>query len=202
MSAVDSSRQTDVPPTRLLVVDDHPAVRAGLVALLEDDRTVTLLPTAAGAKHALRLAQRSPLDLALVDISLADGDGLRLCLELKRLERSPRVLLYTASVDPLLALKARLAGADGLLPKGARAGALKDEIATVMRGEAELPTFDRELLEAKGAELSPDGLALIGLRLNRIPVEGVADVLAITEDEVIARIAGLLGLLQEDSPDQ
>ena len=110
------------------MVDDHPAVRAGLVALLEDETAFTLLPSAAGAEQAQKLAHEGAPDIALLDVSLKDGHGLRLCLELKRLLVAPVVLLYTASADPLLEVKAQLVGADGLLPKTALVNALRKAI--------------------------------------------------------------------------
>ena len=182
----------------LLIVDDHAAVRAGLVALLEDEHALTLLPSAAGANEALMLSRRRAPDIALLDIALDDGDGLRLSLDLKRLPEPPAVLLYTASVDPLLAFKARLVGADGLLAKTARAGELKEAIGAVLRGELRVPAFDRELLRAKTRDLSPELLAVIGLRLHSTPVDGMAAALGLSEEEVSERIERVLEILDGD----
>lgn len=183
----------------LLVVDDHPAVRAGLVALLEDESALTLLPAAAGAEEALVLARRQAPEIAVLDVALEDGDGLRLCLDLKRLPAPPAVLLYTASADPLLGLKARLVGADGLIDKAARANELSGAIEAVLQGEVRVPAFNRELLKAKAEHLSPEALAVVGLRLESTPIGGIAEVLGLNEDEVITRISGLLRVLDGDS---
>ena len=182
----------------LLIVDDHAAVRAGLVALLEDEHALTLLPSAAGANEALMLSRRRAPDIALLDISLDDGDGLRLSLDLKRLAEPPAVLLYTASVDPLLAFKAQLVGVDGLLAKTARADELKEAIGAVLRGELRVPAFDRELLRAKTRDLSPELLAVIGLRLHSTPVDGMAAALGLSEEEVSERIERVLEILDGD----
>lgn len=183
---------------RLLIVDDHAAVRFGLIALLEDDPGLTLLPSAAGADEALEVARRQAPDIALLDVSLADGDGLRLCLALKRLPAPPGVLLYTASTDPLLGLKARLVGADGLVGKAASATELRAGIAAVLDGEASPPAFDRVLARAKAEQLAADGVAIVGLRVEGTPVSGIADVLALDEDEVVGRISELLAVLDGD----
>ncbi len=179
----------------LLVVDDHAAVRAGLVALLEDEDRLSLLPTVAGAKEALLVARRRCPQLALVDVSLQDGDGVRLCLDLKRLPAPPSVVLYTASADPLLEVKARLAGADGLLRKSARASKLMEVIDAALRGEQRMPAFDHDLLRARTKHLAPEAMAIVGLRLNSTPIAGIADVLGLTEKEVGMRIASLLEIL-------
>ena len=188
-------------PARLLIVDDHAAIRAGLVALLEGESALTLLPAAAGAEEALRRARGQWPDIALLDVSLADGDGLRLCLSLKRLPTPPPVLLYTASVDPLLGFKARLVGADGLIGKAARATALVDAIAAVLRGDMTPPTFDRALARERTEQLPPEAVAIVGLRLEGTPIDGTAEVLGLEQDEVLSRISGVLELLDgEVSP--
>ena len=182
-------------PADLLVVDDHAAVRAGVVALLEDEDRLSLLPAVAGAKAALRAARRRRPQVALVDVSLEDGDGLRLCLDLKRLSAPPRVVLYTASADPLLEVKARLAGADALLPKSARASELIRAIDAALRGEPRMPAFDYDLLRAHTKHLAPEAMAIVGMRLNSTPISGIGVVLGLTENEVVTRIAGLLEIL-------
>lgn len=178
------------------MVDDHAAVRAGLVALLGDESELTLLPAAAGAEEALMLARRRGPGVALVDVSLADGDGLGLCLALKTLPTPPAVLLYTASADRLLGFKARLVGADGVIGKGARANDLLAAIAAVLRGDMTPPAFDRALAREKTEQLPPEAVAIIGLRLEGTPIDGIAEVLGLAEEEVINRISSLLGLLE------
>jgi len=187
-------------PARTLVVDDHPAVRAGLVALLEAECGLRLLPAATGVREALAIARRETPDIALLDVALGDGDGLSLCLELKRLSTPPPgVLLYTASTDPLLGAKARLVGADGLIAKTARASELRSAIQTALQGRGNPPAFDRELLRAITARLAPETLSLVGLRLEGTPITSTAEVLGLDEEGVISRIRALLRRLGDDS---
>src|SRR5262249_51712920 len=70
---------------RVLVVDDHAAVRMGLGGLLEDHGDVEVVATAASAREALADAARVGPDVAVVDYHLDDSDGLTLCRALKRL---------------------------------------------------------------------------------------------------------------------
>lgn len=195
-----SARAADGGLTRLLVVDDHAAVRAGLIALLEDEGRLALLPPAAGAGEALELARAQRPDVALLDVSLADGDGLHLCLALKQLSDAPRVVFYTASADPLLGLKARLVGADGLVAKSARASELRRAIVAASDGQASALAFDRSLARRKTERLPPDAVAIIGLRLEGVASEGIAEVLGVNEGEVVSRISGLLALLDDPGP--
>lgn len=183
--------------TAVLIVDDHAAVRAGLVALLDGEPDMDVLSPASGAAEALEVAQKSPPDLAVLDVSLEDGDGIMLCLELKRLPRPPRVILYTAFVTPTVVLKGSLAGADGLVEKGAPAAELTGEIRLAVAGQAHMPPLDRDLLSGRAEGLSSEELSIVGLRLASSQVDEIADALQLTSDEVVARIERLLITLDE-----
>ena len=182
-------------PARVLVVDDHDLVRAGVVALLEDEPGVTPCAVAANVERALALARRESPDLALLDVSLSDGDGLRLSLAMKRLSSPPAVVLYTASADPLLGLKARLVGADAVISKAAEVAELVAAIAAALRRDASAPAFDRALARERTAALPPADVAIIGLTLEGTAPDGIAAVLGLEEDEVIRRIDRLLDVL-------
>jgi len=173
-------------------VDDHPAVRAGLVALLEAEPALVVLPPAAGATEALTLARQQLPEVALVDVSLGDGSGLCLCLDLKEFDHPPGVVLYTAAADPALSLKARLAGADGLVGKDAPADELRRALKRVGRGEAFAPRPDREVVAAQADRLSAEDLAIVGLRLESASVEDVADTLGLPRAEIMGRLERLL----------
>src|SRR5690242_19256600 len=105
-------------PIRLLVVDDHPAVRRGLRELLDEEPDLRVVDTASTAKEGLAIAQRTAVDVAVVDYQLRGRNGLWLSRKLKRLRTSPRVLIYSAYSDGLLTAAAVVAEADGLVSKG------------------------------------------------------------------------------------
>jgi DNA-binding NarL/FixJ family response regulator len=192
MSRPSLGRTAGARVARLMVVDDHPAVRAGLTTLLEDTPGLRLLRSAAGVREALKRAREEAPDIALVDVSLSDGDGLRLCLQLKRLLAAPRVVLYTASSDSLLGLKARLVGADGVVAKTVSAAVLRDAIAAALQGIAPTPSVHRAQLSAVGRRLSPEDLALIGLRLDSTSISDTAAVLGLDEGDLVRRLDALL----------
>src|SRR5947209_18079286 len=86
-------------PTRLLVVDDHAAVRAGVRDLLADEPDFDVVAAVATAEEALSVAERLVIDLAIVDYQLSGRTGLWLSRRLKRLAQAPRVVIYSAYAD-------------------------------------------------------------------------------------------------------
>jgi hypothetical protein len=81
-------------PTRLLVVDDHAAVRAGLTQLLEDQLDFEVVAAVAGAEAALSFAERECVDAAVVDYQLGVRNGLLVSRKLKRLREPPGTDLF------------------------------------------------------------------------------------------------------------
>jgi two-component system response regulator DevR len=137
------SKLNDVRASRIrvLLVDDHEAVRQGLADLLADEEGIELVGAAATAREMLVEALRVAPDVAVVDYQLGDGrtDGLALCRLLKGLPRPPRVLVYSAYADWKLAEQALAAGADGLVSKGSLGIEVMWAIHAVAEGRQVLP---------------------------------------------------------------
>src|SRR5947209_8756640 len=76
-------------PTRLLVVDDHAAVRAGVRDILADQPDFEVVAAVATAEDALSVAEHRVIDLAVVDYQLVGRTGLWLSRKLKRLRQPP-----------------------------------------------------------------------------------------------------------------
>jgi len=181
---------------RVLVVDDHPALRTGLVALLRAEPGIMPVAAAADADSAAHEARRHAPDVVLADYHLGDSDGLALCLRLKSQPQPPRVLIYSAFAGDALGLAAAVAGADGLTDKGARADDLFDALRTVAAGQTTLPRRSPETLEAVSARLEPEDLPVLGMRLDNTPVADIADVLGVSEVEIGERLNAILGRLR------
>jgi DNA-binding NarL/FixJ family response regulator len=180
---------------RVLVVDDHPALRRGLVAALRCEPGFVAIGAAAGMAAALVEAERSIPDVALVDYQLADGDGLILCHELKRLPKAPGVLIYSAFARRELAMAAMVAGADAMVNKGAPLDELFGAIRTVSRGGTALPRMRRGAAERDVARLEPEDLPILGMRMDGAALPEIASVLRVDEREVSRRLTAMLGQL-------
>lgn len=180
---------------RILIVDDHPAVRAGLVAVLRSEPGLVPVGAAADEQEGWRLAQRARPDLVLLDLHLPGGDSLALCRRVKALERPPRVLIYSAFADDHLTLPATLAGADGMVDKVEPMLGLFDAIRRVARGERLLAPITPERLAEAQARVPPDDWPLVAMLLDGTPEPDLAATLGVGDGELTARIARLFARL-------
>lgn len=125
-------------PLRLLVVDDHEIVRAGLVALLERRPELQVVAQAGSCEEALLQARRYVPDLVLMDMRLPDGSGVEACRDIRAELPDAKVVFLTSSVEDDDVLAAILAGASGYVLKQTRASALVATLLAAGRGESQL----------------------------------------------------------------
>jgi two-component system, NarL family, response regulator DevR len=190
------SRRRPLAAVRVMLVDDHPAVRRTLRGLLEEEPDLHVLATLDSPEEALAVARRTPLDVAVVDYQLAGRrSGLWLSRELKRLPRPPRVLVYSAYADGLLAAASVAALADGVLSKGGPGSDLADAIRTVTRRRIPLPVTSSQLTATLRARLTEEERLLFGMLLAGLAVDELAEVLDRTPAWVDARLCTMMGKL-------
>jgi len=190
-------------PTRLrvLVVDDHPAVRLGLLQLLDDQPDFDVVDAASSAEEARSLAEREPIDVAVVDYQLGARSGLWLTRMLKRLERPPSVVIYSAFSDGPLAAACVVAGADGLVNKGGTGAELCHAIRAVARGQSRLPLVPPTLAGAMRRRLGSEEQAIFGMLLAGIDPDEIATTLGISAQSLDSRRWAMLHKLEGMRPD-
>jgi DNA-binding NarL/FixJ family response regulator len=121
---------------RVLVVDDHPVLRAGLEAVLRAEPGFRCVGGAEDGETMWRLLRRTRPDVVVLDHRLGEDDGVELCRAVRAEPMPPSVLLYTADPDASLERAALEAGAAGLIDKAIDVGALFDAIRVAgRRGE-------------------------------------------------------------------
>jgi DNA-binding NarL/FixJ family response regulator len=119
---------------RVLVVDDHPVLRAGLEAVLRAEPGFRCVGGAADGSEMWTLLRRGRPDVVVLDHRLGDEDGIQLCLQIREAERNaPAVLLYTADPSPAVERSAVAAGAHGIVDKAVDVGVLFDAIRVAGR---------------------------------------------------------------------
>lgn len=130
----DCNMETESAGTRVLIVDDHYIVRRGLTELLESGTRFTVGAVVGDASQALEAARRTPFDLAIVDISLGDMDGIELTRRLKCEHPDLIVLILSMHEEQLYADRARRAGASGFVAKQEAGETLLEAMAEVLQG--------------------------------------------------------------------
>ena len=141
---------------RILLVDDHPALRTGLHTVIRSEPGLIPVGAAAGEHDLWPLLNRTRPDVVLLDYHLPEHDGFVLCHRIKAMLPPPKVLIYSAYADASLTVPAIVSGADGVINKGAPAHELFDAIRTVADGEKVLPPVSPAVLAQAEAELEPE----------------------------------------------
>ncbi|HET8980836.1 MAG TPA: response regulator transcription factor [Solirubrobacteraceae bacterium] len=187
----------DAPdPIRVLIVDDHPAVRAAAAGVLEDAPDITAVAVAIDGPDGLRQARRLRPDVVVLDYSLPGEDGLSLVSELTLLRPRPRVLLYSAFAGPAMGIAAILAGADGALAKTASADALREGVRAVAAGEKSMPPLPAPAMLALAAHLDNEDARLCAMLVEGASARETARALSVSEEWIDARRWAILRQLR------
>jgi len=181
---------------RLLVVDDHPAVRLGLRQLLEDQLDFNVVGVVETAEDALAVAESNPIDVAIVDYQLGGRNGLWVSRKLKRLREPPHVVIYSAYASGHLAASCVIAEADGLVSKGGPGSELCDAIRSVARGRCHLPRVPSDLAGLLRPRLDSKEQAIFGMLLAGIPRVEIAQIIGSSRAGLESEAAAMLGKLE------
>lgn len=123
---------------RVLIVDDHPAVREALASRIGRQRDLEVCGEAADMTEALRLVADTQPDLAVVDISLKTGNGIDLIKRIKDRSDRVRMLVWSMHSESLYAERALRAGALGYVNKDQATDKIIEAIRRVLEGKVYL----------------------------------------------------------------
>jgi DNA-binding NarL/FixJ family response regulator len=184
---------------RILVVDDHPIVREGLVAVLEDESEFQVVGAAGTTEEAVALAARVAPDVVLLDLELPGADGVAAIPELALAAPEARVLIFTAYDTEERVLGALRAGARGYLLKGAPAAEIARAVRVVHEGGSHLePRIAARLVShvaaPRGATtiLSPREKEVLRHVARGLSNKQIARALSITERTVKFHVTAIL----------
>lgn len=119
---------------RILLVDDHPMVREGLVARLQAVSRFEVVGEAGGRAEALALLSTSAPDVVLMDVGLKDGNGISLGAEMLAAQPAIKLLMFSMYDNPEYVQRALTAGARGYVLKDAPAQEIVTAIDAVAAG--------------------------------------------------------------------
>ena len=139
--------------TRVLLVDDHPTMREGLIRVIEREADLTVCGEAESIQRALEVIESAKPDVVVVDISLAGQNGLELIKDIKVRHPQLPVLVHSMHDESVYAERALRAGAKGYISKNEPPQKLLQAIRDVLKGEIFLSAdMTRQILHAVGAD--------------------------------------------------
>ena len=121
--------------TRVLIVDDHPAIREAIANTIATKLDIEVVGEADSADNALRLIEKHRPDVAVVDISLNDTHGLDLVQNIRSLFNDTKVVVFSMYDEQVYAERAIRAGASGYLMKSEPTQNICQAIRSVQQGD-------------------------------------------------------------------
>ena len=199
----NESKNLPLAPARIVLVDDHALVRAGIRALLEKIEGFEVVGEAANGAEAVDLINRLLPDIVLLDIAMPGINGLEVLREVTK-SLKVRVIILTAYETEEHAVYALRAGASGFLPKSAAMTELELALKTVHQGERYLSpnlsslanlTLSNDLSPGTRAGLTSRQIEVLQLIAMGRSTKDIADALKISVKTVETHRAQLMDRL-------
>lgn len=200
---------TSTPTIKVLIVDDHAVVRAGLRMLIDQDPDMEVTGLAGNRSEALAAATSEQPNIIILDIVLGDDDGLSFLPELRAVAGKARVLVLTGLRSPESQRRAMRAGAMGIVLKEHAAEVLIKAIKKVHQGEVWLDRLAmgsvlQEISENKQPEPDKEKIAslterereVIGLVGEGLKNKQIASRLFISETTVTHHLSSVFSKLE------
>ena len=190
-----SSSTSATKVIRVLIADDHPVVREGLVTILKSEQDIKVVAEAADGKETCELYNELAPDVLLLDLRMPEKDGLQVVTELmSRGEPKPRIIVMTTYESEGDIRRVLKAGAKGYLVKGADPRQIREAVRKVAAGQSLLqPEIASKLAESMARpELSERELQVLqSMALGRSNKE-IGQALYISENTVKGHVKSIL----------
>lgn len=186
----------------IVIVDDHPLVRQGLIAVITSQEDMNLMGEASTGDEAIRLLENVSPEIALVDLRLAETSGLEIVRTCKEKASNCRYIILTSSVDKEDFKRARELGVDGYVLKEAFPEELVSAIRLVNRGRKYYDPGMIDCMMSKDEsdehveQLTPRELEVLGALGEGLNNKDIAKKLFITEYTVKKHVSQVLAKLE------
>ena len=180
-------------PIRLLLVDDHLVVRAGLAAVLKFDARFKVVAEASDGASAVAAHRQHLPDITLLDVRMPVLDGIEAARRIRAASPAARLLMLTTSEAEEDLRRALDAGASGYVLKNSSADELTAALLAVHRGERWVPAGLAHRLREheQEAPLSPRQLEVLELLAKGLSNKEIAAVLGFTTDGTKAHLRAI-----------
>lgn len=191
---------------RILVADDHPVVRQGLVAMLRTEPDFVVVAEASTGKEALQQVEVLAPDIILLDLEMPEMDGVEVIRSLREIDPDTRILVFTAYDTDEKIVNAVEAGAQGYLLKGAERQKVFEAVRVICDGGSLLqPVVATKLMQHMSGQgdkstdrvesLTNRESEVIQLLSKGFTNKEIARELVITERTVKFHVSSILGKL-------
>jgi DNA-binding NarL/FixJ family response regulator len=182
---------------RVAIADRHPAMRAGLEAILARAGDVHVVAGVDGGRHELAHAlYRTAPDVVMLEDAPGRLDGIELAREIKAAGPGLRVLLHADRPDATQVASAMLADADGLVDSGAQPRELVEALRTIAAGGTAFPEPTVRDRRELAHSLAAEDHAILAMRLAAVPRREIADTLKIDARALARRLAAMIARLR------
>lgn len=194
---------------KVIVIDDHPSFREGLARLLREEKDIEIIATLADGVQALGSARKLKPDVAVVDISMPNMDGIEAARQIRDASPGTRILMISAYKYPSYVLACLKAGAVGYLTKNASLDQIISAIRMIYSGGS---VFDLKVtgnilsrlasgkaLKNQDQELHPRELEVLDLVAQGKGNKEIGTRLSISERTVQTHLVNIFQKLQVNS---
>jgi DNA-binding NarL/FixJ family response regulator len=182
---------------RIAIIDSHPAMRAGIEAILESNPGVEVVAAAGGDLHEVAHAlYRTAPDVVMIEDAPGRLDGVELARQIKAFGPGPKVLLHGDRPDAVQVASAMLADADGVLDSAAQPREILEALRTVADGGAAFPKLGGRERRELARRLPPEDHAILAMRLAATPRREIADTLRMDARALRRRVAAMIARLR------
>jgi DNA-binding NarL/FixJ family response regulator len=184
-------------PIRILLADDHPALRQGIQTLAGDERDMQFVAEASNGREAIEQFRKYRPDITLMDLEMPDVNGIDAIIAIRNEFPDARIIILTTYAGDVRISRALKAGARGYLLKTLLRKELLDTIRAVHTGKKRIPA---DLATQVADHIADDTLTLREVEVLRAIAAGnanklIAYKLSITEETVKVHVKNILSKL-------
>jgi len=187
----------DTTKIRILIVDDHPLLRQGILALIADEQDMSVVAEAADGREAIQQFRAHRPDVTLMDLQMPEMNGLDAMISIRGEFPEARIIVLTTYTGDVQARRALQAGARAYLLKNSLH---KDLLGTIRAVHAGRKTLSPEVSFELAEHAVEETLSPLEVRVLRLIAEGnsnkeIAHTLSVTEDAVKGQVRNILSKL-------